>query len=284
MRNRFDRQLEQLNNELIQMGSMIEHAIEMAVSALVNQDTEKAKEAMAYDVEIDHQERDIESLCMKLLLQQQPVARDLRLISAALKMITDMGGRAESYQCNVADDEACQTMIRDIIKKYGHLDILVNNAGITRDNLVMKMNDEEFDAVYETNLKGVFHTIHHTSRYFLKQKSGRIINISSVSGITGNAGQANYCAAKAGVIGLTKSVARELSSRGITANVVAPGMIETDMTKDLPDTVKENMLHNIPLGRIGKPEEIAAAVAFLASEEAGYITGQVLAVDGGMTM
>ena len=172
----------------------------------------------------------------------------------------------------------------DIIKKYGHLDILVNNAGITRDNLVMKMNDEEFDAVYETNLKGVFHTIHHTSRYFLKQKSGRIINISSVSGITGNAGQANYCAAKAGVIGLTKSVARELSSRGITANLVAPGMIETDMTKDLPDTVKENMLHNIPLGRIGKPEEIAAAVAFLASEEAGYITGQVLAVDGGMTM
>lgn len=199
-------------------------------------------------------------------------------------MITDMGGRAESYQCNVADDEACQTMIRDIIKKYGHLDILVNNAGITRDNLVMKMNDEEFDAVYETNLKGVFHSIHHTSRYFLKQKSGRIINISSVSGITGNAGQANYCAAKAGVIGLTKSVARELSSRGITANVVAPGMIETDMTKDLPDTVKENMFHNIPLGRIGKPEEIAAAVAFLASEEAGYITGQVLAVDGGMTM
>ena len=201
-----------------------------------------------------------------------------------VKMITDMCGRAESYQCNVADDEACQAMLRDIIKKYGHLDILVNNAGITRDNLVMKMNDEEFDAVYETNLKGVFHTIHHTSRYFLKQKSGRIINISSVSGITGNAGQANYCAAKAGVIGLTKSVARELSSRGITANVVAPGMIETDMTKDLPDTVKENMLHNIPLGRIGKPEEIAAAVAFLASEEAGYITGQVLAVDGGMTM
>lgn len=201
-----------------------------------------------------------------------------------VKMITDMGGRAESYQCNVTDGEACQTMIRDIIKKYGHLDILVNNAGITRDNLVMKMNDEEFDAVYETNLKGVFHTIHHTSRYFLKQKSGRIINISSVSGITGNAGQANYCAAKAGVIGLTKSVARELSSRGITANVVAPGMIETDMTKDLPDTVKENMFHNIPLGRIGKPEEIAAAVAFLASEEAGYITGQVLAVDGGMTM
>ena len=180
--------------------------------------------------------------------------------------------------------EECNALVKAVAKTFGSIDILVNNAGITRDNLVMKMNDEEFDAVYETNLKGVFHTIHHTSRYFLKQKSGRIINISSVSGITGNAGQANYCAAKAGVIGLTKSVARELSSRGITANVVAPGMIETDMTKDLPDTVKENMLHSIPLGRIGKPEEIAAAVAFLASEEAGYITGQVLAVDGGMTL
>ena len=187
-------------------------------------------------------------------------------------------------KADVSKSEEVEKIVKKAIEKFNKIDVLVNNAGITRDNLVMKMNDEEFDAVYETNLKGVFHTIHHTSRYFLKQKSGRIINISSVSGITGNAGQANYCAAKAGVIGLTKSVARELSSRGITANVVAPGMIETDMTKDLPDTVKENMLHNIPLGRIGKPEEIAAAVAFLASEEAGYITGQVLAVDGGMTM
>ena len=200
------------------------------------------------------------------------------------KEIEEAGGKAEIFRANVADFEECNALVKAVAKTFGSIDILVNNAGITRDNLVMKMNDEEFDAVYETNLKGVFHTIHHTSRYFLKQKSGRIINISSVSGITGNAGQANYCAAKAGVIGLTKSVARELSSRGITANVVAPGMIETDMTKDLPDTLKENMLHNIPLGRIGKPEEIAAAVAFLASEEAGYITGQVLAVDGGMTM
>lgn len=200
------------------------------------------------------------------------------------KEIEEAGGKAEIFRANVADFEECNALVKAVAKTFGSIDILVNNAGITRDNLVMKMNDEEFDAVYETNLKGVFHTIHHTSRYFLKQKSGRIINISSVSGITGNAGQANYCAAKAGVIGLTKSVARELSSRGITANVVAPGMIETDMTKDLPDTVKENMLHNIPLGRIGKPEEIAAAVAFLASQDAGYITGQVLAVDGGMTM
>ena len=149
----------------------------------------------------------------------------------------------------MADDEACQTMIRDIIKKYGHLDILVNNAGITRDNLVMKMNDEEFDAVYETNLKGVFHTIHHTSRYFLKQKSGRIINISSVSGITGNAGQANYCAAKAGVIGLTKSVARELSSRGITANVCL--LYTSDNTLGRRDRILKNMYED---GKISRRE------------------------------
>lgn len=201
-----------------------------------------------------------------------------------VETIKQNGGNAESYQCNIADDEQCKEMIAYIVQKYGHLDILVNNAGITRDNLVMKMSDEEFDAVYETNLKGVFHTIHHASRSFLKQRSGRIINISSVSGIIGNAGQANYSAAKAGVIGLTKSVARELASRGITVNAVAPGMIATDMTEVLSDAVKENMVKQIPLGRIGQAEEIANAVAFLASEEAAYITGQVLAVDGGMTM
>ena len=206
------------------------------------------------------------------------------LVDKGLAAYAEKGIKAHGYVCDVTNEEQVNAFIKKVEEEVGVIDILVNNAGITRDNLVMKMNDEEFDAVYETNLKGVFHTIHHTSRYFLKQKSGRIINISSVSGITGNAGQANYCSAKAGVIGLTKSVARELSTRGITANVVAPGMIETDMTKDLPDTVKEHMLHNIPLGRIGKPEEIAAAVAFLASKEAGYITGQVLAVDGGMTM
>lgn len=194
------------------------------------------------------------------------------------------GGHASAYQCNVSDDASCEAMIKDIIKEHGHLDILVNNAGITRDNLVMKMSDEEFDTVYETNLKGVFHTIHHASRQFLKQRSGRIINISSVSGIIGNAGQANYSAAKAGVIGLTKSVARELASRGITVNAVAPGMIETDMTKVLSDGVREQLISQIPLGRAGRTEDIAAAVAFLASEEAAYITGQVIAVDGGMTM
>lgn len=198
--------------------------------------------------------------------------------------IVMQGGHASVYQCDVSDNAACETMIKDIIQEHGHLDILVNNAGITRDNLVMKMSDEEFDAVYETNLKGVFHTIHHASRQFLKQRSGRIINISSVSGIMGNAGQANYSAAKAGVIGLTKSVARELASRGITVNAVAPGMIETDMTQALSDSVREQLIGQIPLGRAGRTEDIAAAVAFLASEEAAYITGQVIAVDGGMTM
>lgn len=198
--------------------------------------------------------------------------------------ITAAGGTAEAYGCNVADDTACGEMIHHILDTYGRLDILVNNAGITKDNLVMKMSDAEFDAVYETNLKGAFHTIHHASRALLKQRSGRIINISSVSGIMGNAGQANYCAAKAGIIGLTKSVARELASRGITVNAVAPGMIDTDMTSGLSDKVKEGMLAQIPLSRIGRTEDIAAAVAFLASDDAAYITGQVLAVDGGMTM
>ena len=198
--------------------------------------------------------------------------------------ITAAGGTAEAYACNVADDAACGEMIKHVLDTYGRLDILVNNAGITRDNLVMKMSDAEFDAVYETNLKGTFHTIHHASRALLKQRSGRIINISSVSGIIGNAGQANYSAAKAGVIGLTKSVARELASRGITVNAVAPGMIDTDMTSGLSDKVKEGMLTQIPLARIGQVEDIAATVAFLASEDAAYITGQVIAVDGGMTM
>lgn len=198
--------------------------------------------------------------------------------------ITAAGGTAEAYACNVADDTACKEMIQHVLDTYGRLDILVNNAGITRDNLVMKMSDAEFDAVYETNLKGAFHTIHHASRALLKQRSGRIINISSVSGIIGNAGQANYSAAKAGVIGLTKSVARELASRGITVNAVAPGMIDTDMTSGLSDKVKEGMLTQIPLARIGQVEDIAATVAFLASDDAAYITGQVIAVDGGMTM
>ena len=171
------------------------------------------------------------------------------------------GGDAVAYQCSVSDYEACGAMITALIKEYAHIDILVNNAGITRDGLLMKMSEEDFDAVINTNLKGCFNTIRHMSRYFLKQRAGKIINISSVSGILGNAGQANYSASKAGVIGLTKAVARELASRGINVNAVAPGFVETDMTDALSDSVKENLKSQIPLGKIGHPQDIAKAVS-----------------------
>ncbi len=200
-----------------------------------------------------------------------------------LAAIVEAGGHGELFQCSVADYTACGEMITELVKRLGHIDILVNNAGITRDGLVMKMSEEEFDAVINTNLKGCYNTIRHLSRYLLKQRSGKIINISSVSGIMGNAGQANYSASKAGVIGLTKAVAKELASRGINVNAVAPGYVETDMTGVLPDSVKSGLLAQIPLGRTGKPEDIAKAVVFLASANADYITGQVLSVDGGMT-
>lgn len=194
------------------------------------------------------------------------------------------GGKAEAVQCNVAKFESCGSMLAEVVEKYGRLDILVNNAGITRDNLLMKMSEEDFDAVISTNLKGVFNCIKHISRQMLKQRAGRIINISSVSGVLGNAGQANYCAAKAGVIGLTKSAARELASRGITVNAVAPGFIVTDMTDVLSDSVKASIIEQIPMKKLGETADIAEAVAFLASDEAKYITGQVLSIDGGMAM
>ena len=194
------------------------------------------------------------------------------------------GGKAETYQCNVADDAACKEMIDTCIKSYGRIDILVNNAGITRDDLLMRMSEEDFDAVMDTNLKGTFHTIRHMSRYFLKQKSGKIINMSSVSGILGNAGQANYSASKAGVIGLTKSVARELASRRINVNAIAPGFIATDMTDAMTEEAKEKIAESSPFKRIGQPEEIAEMALFLASDKSDYITGQVFAVDGGMTI
>ena len=198
--------------------------------------------------------------------------------------IEGAGGKAAVCQCNVADFDQCQAFIQKVIDEFGRIDILVNNAGITRDGLLMKMSEEDFDQVIETNLKGAFHTIRFASRQMLRQKSGRIINLSSVVGVTGNAGQANYAASKAGVIGLTKSAARELASRGITVNAIAPGFIEPDMTSVLSEKVKEGAAAGIPLGVFGKPEDVAAAAAFLASDEAGYITGQVLHVDGGMVM
>lgn len=200
------------------------------------------------------------------------------------KEIESFGGAASLYQWDVSNYKACEVSMQNIIKEYGQLDILVNNAGITRDGLLMKMSEEDFDSVIRTNLKGAFHTIRFASRQMIKQKSGRIINISSVVGVAGNAGQANYAAAKAGLIGLTKTTAKELASRGITVNAIAPGFISTDMTTGLSDKVKEAAAAQIPLGMFGRPEDVAAAAVFLASEDAGYITGQVLHVDGGMVM
>ena len=203
---------------------------------------------------------------------------------AAAADIRDAGGNAECVQCSVNDFAAVQSMIKEIVKKYGRIDILVNNAGITKDNLLMAMKEEEFDDVIDVNLKGTFNTMRHVYRQMLKQKSGSIINISSVSGVLGNPGQVNYAASKAGIIGMTKSMARELASRGIRVNAVAPGFVETPMTDKLPASAKEAGLAQIPMGRFAKAEEIASAVCFLASDEAAYITGQVLCVDGGMAM
>ena len=194
------------------------------------------------------------------------------------------GGRAVIKQCNVADYDACEAFIKEVIDQFGRIDILVNNAGITKDGLIMRMSEEDFTNVVDVNLKGTFHCIRFASRQMIKQRSGRIINMSSVVGISGNAGQINYAASKAGVIGMTKSAAKELASRGITVNAIAPGYIETDMTNVLSDKVKEETMKQIPLGRLGQTGDIAAAAAFLASDEAGYITGQVLAVDGGMAI
>lgn len=201
-----------------------------------------------------------------------------------VKAIEAAGGRAEAYQCDVSDCEACEKLICYVMDQRDRIDILVNNAGITRDNLLMRISEEDFDAVLNTNLKGAFHTMRLVSRHMLKQRSGRIINMASVVGVAGNAGQANYAASKAGVIGMTKSAAKELASRGITVNAVAPGFIETDMTEKLSDKVKELAVSQIPLGRFGSAGDVAKAVAFLASDDAGYITGQVIHVDGGMVM
>lgn len=201
---------------------------------------------------------------------------------AVVNEIIEKGGTAKAYQGDVSDFEKAKELITEVSKEFGRIDILVNNAGITRDNLLMKMSEEEFDQVINTNLKGTFNCLKHVTRIMLKQRSGRIINMSSIVGVIGNAGQVNYSASKAGVIGMTKSMAREVASRGITVNAIAPGFIQTEMTDVLSDEVKEKLLTKIPLGRMGNVADIAETVAFLASDKASYITGQVIQVDGGM--
>ncbi|MCX7883549.1 MAG: 3-oxoacyl-[acyl-carrier-protein] reductase [Caloramator sp.] len=198
--------------------------------------------------------------------------------------INSFGGRAESIKCDVANYDDVKNMIDNIIEKYNRIDILVNNAGITKDNLIMRMDIEDFNRVIDVNLKGCFNTIKCVSRYMIKQKCGKIINMSSVIGITGNAGQANYAASKAGVIALTKSAAKEFASRNINVNAIAPGYIETRMTDVLNDKIKEDIIDKIPLKKAGKPEDVAKTALFLACDESNYITGQVINVDGGMVM
>jgi len=205
-------------------------------------------------------------------------------VQEVVKEIEAIGVKALAVQCDISSYSDVENMMKKCVDEFGSLDILVNNAGITKDGLLMRMKEEDFDSVIDINLKGAFNCTRHVSAIMLKQRSGRIINISSVSGLTGNAGQVNYSAAKAGILGMTKAVAREFASRGVTCNAIAPGYIQTDMTDTLSSKVKESIMNTIPLKRLGMPEDVANAVAFLASEEASYITGQVINVDGGMVM
>lgn len=211
-------------------------------------------------------------------------AGNLAAAEEVAKEITALGRKAILVQGSVAETAKAQEIVDKVVADLGKIDILVNNAGITRDGLLMRMKEEDWDAVLTTNLKGVFNCTKSAIKYMMKQRSGKIVNMASVVGEMGNAGQANYAAAKAGVIGFTKSVAKEVASRGITANAVAPGFIATDMTSVLADKVQEEMVKGIPLGRVGESQDIANAVLFLVSDEAAYITGQVLNVDGGMVM
>jgi 3-oxoacyl-[acyl-carrier protein] reductase len=212
------------------------------------------------------------------------IARSEDALKSTVDAIRAAGGMAEPFALDVADSAAVDAAVEKIAAQFGKIDILVNNAGVTRDGLLARMTTEAWDTVINTNLKGAFHLTRPVGRIMVKQRSGRIINISSVIGLMGNAGQANYAASKAGLIGFSKSVAREFASRGITCNVVCPGFIETDMTKDLSDDLKKKLLERIPLQRLGQPGDIAGVVAFLCSPAASYMTGQVVTVDGGMVM
>lgn len=223
-------------------------------------------------------------------IAQQLAAQGVKVIgtatsdSGAASISEYLGAQGEGLTLNVADEANIQAVLAHIDSQYGQLDILVNNAGITRDNLLMRMKDDEWDSVLDTNLKAVFRLSKGVMRGMMKRRSGRIINISSVVGTTGNPGQTNYCAAKAGLVGFTKALAKEIAARGITVNCVAPGFIDTDMTKSLTDDQKQAIFANIPAARLGQPDEIAAAVVFLASPGAAYITGETIHVNGGMAM
>ena len=211
-------------------------------------------------------------------------ARDQARLAEAVAEIESAGGKAEALALDVADRASVDAAFEQILKKHGRIDHLVNNAGVTRDNLLLRMKRDEWDAVMATNLTGTFNCTQAALRPMLKQRSGRIVNLTSVVGITGNAGQANYAASKAGIIGFTKSVAREVASRSITVNAVAPGLIETDMTAAMTEMAREAITMSIPMGRVGRPEDVAEAVRFLVSLEASYITGQVVRVNGGLLM
>jgi 3-oxoacyl-[acyl-carrier protein] reductase len=229
-----------------------------------------------------------QAIALRLAQEGARVAVVSRTEANAVKTADEINakypGLSVAYAVDVVNLAAVKALVERILADFSRVDILVNNAGVTRDNLSMRLSEDDWDTVVDTNLKGAFNFIQSVERTMLKQRSGRIINISSVAGLTGNAGQANYAASKAGLLGLTKSIARELASRSITCNAVAPGFITTDMTGVLPEAVKTGVIGSIPLGRFGLPEEIASAVAFLASSEGAYITGQCLTVDGGMVM
>jgi 3-oxoacyl-[acyl-carrier protein] reductase len=228
------------------------------------------------------------AICLRLAEQGADVVFSYRgnetAAAATAAAIEGLGRRAIAFQGDVTDPLAAEALVKAALEAFGKVDILVNNAGITRDDLIMRMDLDAWRSVLETNLFGAFYTTKAVTRPMLKARGGRIVNITSVSGQAGQTGQANYSAAKAGLIGLTKATARELASRGITANAVAPGFVLTELTKDLPDALKDEIIKRTPLARFGTPEEIATAVAFLASDDAAYITGQVLAVDGGLVM